>query len=551
MSSNPTRVLLFAWLVLMAALLTGTAAAAAPDNDNFASASELTGREASAAGTNKDATKEAGEPNHAGKLGGVSVWYRWTAPASGKATISTCESDFDTLVAVYTGSAVNALTAVAANDDACGLKSSVSFQAAEGTTYRIAIDGLNGAIGTYALLVSLAPANDDFANAAVISGDAGSVAGTTVGASRQAGEPDYLEASAWYRWTAPSSGWATFELCSSGFYGGLHAFTGATLEALQLTNTWYSYCDDDAIRITIAATEGVAYSIPVSAYAETGDFTLKWNRNPPPPEPPFNTAEPTITGTPREGSTLTGSDGEWYGTAPFSFTYSWWRCGSTTCDRIPGASAKSYTPTSADVGRRLYFEVVASNAAGSDYAFSEGTQPVRSRGPALAAPPTVNGEPRVGIFLDASPGVWTGIPPIQYAYQWQQCDAAGSGCRDLANETAAVFEVRRAHIGSRIRVVVTASNVDGSVSAISEPSAVVPTPRVTRTARCVVPNVRGKSLSRAKGQIRRAGCVTGSIRRAFSGSVRRGRVISQTPRAGARLRRGAKVNLVLSKGRKR
>jgi len=550
MSSNPTRVLLLALLVLTAALLTGTAAAAVPVNDNFATASELSGREAAASGTNKDATKEAGEPNHAGKPGGASVWYSWTAPASGKATISTCESDFDTLVAVYTGSAVNALTEVAANDDACGLRSSVSFQAAAGTTYRIAIDGLNGAIGTYELLLRLAPANDDFANAQVISGDGGSAAGTTLGASRQAGEPDYLEASVWYRWTAPSSGWATFELCGSGFYGALNAFTGATLEALQPTDTWYSYCDDDAVRITIAVTEGVAYSIPVSAYEETGDFTLKWNRNPPPPEPPYNDVEPTVTGTPREGSTLTGSDGEWYGTAPISFTYSWWRCGNT-CARIPGASAKSYTATAADIGQRLYFEVVASNAAGSDNAFSLGTQPVRSRGPALAAPPTVNGAPRVGIFLDASPGVWTGIPPIQYAYQWQQCDAAGNACRDLADETAAVFEVRRAHIGSRIRVVVTASNVDGAVSANSAPSEVVPTPRVTRTARCVVPNVRGKSLSRAKGQIRRAGCVTGSIRRAYSGSVRRGRVISQKPRAGSRLRRGAKVNLVLSKGRKR
>src|SRR4029453_13648523 len=92
-----------------------------------------------------------------------------------------------------------------------------SFQAVQGATYRIAIDGLNAVIGTFELLVSLAPANDDFANAEAISGESGSVAGTTVGASRQPGEPDYLEASVWYRWTAPSNGWATFELCGSGF----------------------------------------------------------------------------------------------------------------------------------------------------------------------------------------------------------------------------------------------------------------------------------------------------------------------------------------------
>jgi hypothetical protein len=552
MARDPNKVLLLALLVLMAALLTGTAVAAAPTNDAFDAATELSGREASASGTNKDATKEAGEPAHAGKTGGASVWYRWTAPASGKATVSTCDSDFDTLLGVYTGGAVNALTEVAANDDACGLRSSVSFQAVQGATYRIAIDGLNAVIGTFELLVSLAPANDDFANAEAISGESGSVAGTTVGASRQPGEPDYLEASVWYRWTAPSNGWATFELCGSGFYAPLHAFTGATLETLQLADTWYSYCADDASRITITATEGVTYSIPVSAYEGTGDFTLKWNRNPPPPEPPYNNVEPTITGTPREGSTLTGSDGEWYGTPPFSFTYAWWRCNaSDDCNRIDGATARSYTATHGDVGSRLYIQVTATNEAGSDYAFSYGTAVVRSRGPSVTSPPAVNGVPRVGIYLDASPGVWTGLPPIQYAYQWQQCDAAGNACRDLANETASVLEVQRAHVGSRLRVVVTASNVDGSVSAVSEPTAVVPQPKVTQTARCVVPNVRGMSLLSAKARIRRGRCVTGSIRRKYSGSVRRGRVIAQTPRAGARLRRGAKVNLVLSKGRKR
>ena len=550
MASILKRVPVLAALVLTAALVSGTAVAAAPANDNFAAATEITGRDVAVSGINKDATKEAGEPNHAGAAGGASVWYRWTAPVTGKATVSTCDSDFDTLLAVYTGSAVDALTEVAANNDACGLKSSVSFQAAEGVTYRIAIDGDNGAIGTYELAVRLAPQNDDFANAQEISGESGSVGGTTAGATREAGEPDYLEASVWYHWTAPSSGWASFELCGSAVYAPLHAYTGSTLATLQLPDTSYSYCNDDANRITIAATEGVTYRIAVSAAEETGAFTLAWNRNAPPPEPPYNQVEPTITGTPKEGSTLTGSDGEWYGTPPFTFTYFWWRCG-TTCERIAGATAKSYVPTSADVGRRLYFEVVASNAAGSDYAYSEGTAAVRSRGPALVAPPRINGVARVGLLLDAASGAWSGAQPIQYAYQWQQCDAAGANCRDLPGEIGIVFEVGPANVGSTLRVVVTATNVDGSVSATSDPTAIVPKPRVTKTPRCVVPGVRGRSLARAKAQIRKAGCVTGSIRRAFSSSVRIGRVMAQSPRAGSRVRRGAKVNLVLSKGKKR
>ena len=539
-------------VVLTAALLTGTAAAAAPDNDNFASAAELQGREASASGTNKDATKEAGEPNHVGKAGGASVWHRWTAPASGKATISTCDSDFDTLLAVYTGSALNALTEVAANDDAtCDLASSVSFQAAKGETYRIAVDGVAGDVGTYHLLLRLAPPNDDYADAVTLSGDQGAVDGTTAGASREPEEPDYLTRSVWYRWTAPSTGWATFEACGGALRPGLAAYTGTTLATLQWVDSHYNECADGAARIAFAATEGVIYSLVVDSYEDTGDFALAWNRNAPPPDGPFNEVEPTITGSARVGETLTGSDGEWFGTPPLLLTYSWWQCGTGGCNRIAGATAKSYVPTNADIGRRLYFQVIASNAAGSDYAFSEGTAPVRSRGPALVSPPRVNGVARVGLLIDAASGAWSGMQPIQYGYQWQQCDAAGANCRDLPNEIGIVFEVGRAHVGSRLRVVVTATNVDGSVSATSEPTAVVPKPRATRAARCVVPNVRGRTLLRAKALIRRAGCVTGSVRRAFSSSMRRGRVLSQTPRAGARARRGAKVKLVLSKGAKR
>ena len=34
-------------------------------------------------GSNSNATKQVGEPNHAGNAGGKSVWWRWTAPAAG------------------------------------------------------------------------------------------------------------------------------------------------------------------------------------------------------------------------------------------------------------------------------------------------------------------------------------------------------------------------------------------------------------------------------------------------------------------------------------
>jgi hypothetical protein len=118
-------------------------------NDQFANRITLSGRTTATLGSNVGASKEAGEPNHVGNVGGKSVWWTWIAPANGPVTISTCGSDFDTLLAVYTGSAVNALTPVpgAANDDFCGVQSQVGFTAVAGTAYQIAVDGYNASTG--------------------------------------------------------------------------------------------------------------------------------------------------------------------------------------------------------------------------------------------------------------------------------------------------------------------------------------------------------------------------------------------------------------------
>lgn len=97
------------------------------------------------------ATKEVGEPNHAGNAGGHSVWAVFTPTVTSPVQIDTHVSGFDTLLAVYTGSSVAALTQIAANDDdgTVGGTSSLTFQALAGTTYKIAIDGKNGATGIY------------------------------------------------------------------------------------------------------------------------------------------------------------------------------------------------------------------------------------------------------------------------------------------------------------------------------------------------------------------------------------------------------------------
>lgn len=125
-----------------------------PANNNFAAAIALsnannTGNISSISSSSILATKEAGEPDHAGNTGGQSVWWKWTAPASGQLNIDTQGSNYDTLLAVYTGTAVDALNNLTSNDnDGFSIgTSSVLLQAQAGQEYKIALDGANGAAG--------------------------------------------------------------------------------------------------------------------------------------------------------------------------------------------------------------------------------------------------------------------------------------------------------------------------------------------------------------------------------------------------------------------
>jgi hypothetical protein len=124
-----------------------TPAPTPPANDNFSNAQVIAGCSGSVTGTNVSATKEVGEPNHSpDNNGGTrSVWYQWQSPSSGSTTITTAGSSFDTVLAVYTGTAVSSLTLIGKNDDVSSgdQTSSVTFSASAGTVYRIAVDGYN------------------------------------------------------------------------------------------------------------------------------------------------------------------------------------------------------------------------------------------------------------------------------------------------------------------------------------------------------------------------------------------------------------------------
>src|SRR4051812_16140383 len=133
------------WTVLP--LICAFSALAQPANDNFANAWVLSGTVVTTNGNSQGASREPGEPNHAGTAGARSVWFTWSAPKSGQIRMDTIGSsggfNNDTLLAVYVGDSVGSLTPIAGNDNGPGLAngwSQLEFQATQGVTYRIAID---------------------------------------------------------------------------------------------------------------------------------------------------------------------------------------------------------------------------------------------------------------------------------------------------------------------------------------------------------------------------------------------------------------------------
>ena len=101
-----------------------------------------------------------------------------------------------------------------------------------------------------------------------------------------------------------------------------------------------------------------------------------------PAEAPKNTTEPSISGTPQQGQTLTANPGEWSGSKPIQFSYRWRRCDDKGGDcSATGVSSQTYLLGASDVGFTLRVLVTASNNVGSSAAISNATSVVTSSGP--------------------------------------------------------------------------------------------------------------------------------------------------------------------------
>jgi phosphatidylinositol-3-phosphatase len=186
---------------------------------------------------------------------------------------------------------------------------------------------------------------------------------------------------------------------------------------------------------------------------------------------PVNTALPTISGTARDGQTLTAAPGTWSAKGTVTYAYQWLRCSSSTCANITGAAAQTYRVVSADVGSTLQVRVTARSSTGpSATATSARTATVAALAPANSTLPSISGTVQVGGRLAALPGTWTGTTPLSYAYSWQRC-SDGSTCSAIPGATASGYTLTSSDVGSSVAVVVTAGNAAGAASAASLQSA--------------------------------------------------------------------------------
>jgi len=246
----------------------------------------------------------------------------------------------------------------------------------------------------------------------------------------------------------------------------------------------------------------VTTTVPLSGGTQVVRVTQLFNGTTSPPTErnvnvtgpvPTNVTLPAITtttATPAVGVRLVRTLGTWTGT-PTGYGYQWVRCagdGTTDCANIPGETAATYLPTASDAGSTFRVRVTATNGYGSSLpATSAASGVVTAQVPAIATAPTVPTTtapyPSIGVRLVRNAGTWTG-PVTSYAYQWQRCNGAGTGCASISGETATSYLPVAADAGSTFRVIVTAHNDAGdSLPATSPVTAVVtqPVPTIVTT----------------------------------------------------------------------
>jgi hypothetical protein len=213
---------------------------------------------------------------------------------------------------------------------------------------------------------------------------------------------------------------------------------------------------------------------------------------------PTKRSDPSVRGTPQEGQTLSGQNGQWLmdnglNCTDCTFTYTWQRCNADTsgCVDVPGRTGFSYLLGADDVGKRIRIvEWVFKRDCGAGNSqtgvvdcaditkngASAQTEPVAPKPivvPQASGAPSLQGRAMEDEVLRATGATWAGPGTITRAIYWQRCNTAGEGCATIDGAIGATYRLATADIGARIRVVEAATNEGGTAQAVSPVTEVV------------------------------------------------------------------------------
>ncbi|HTH47877.1 MAG TPA: hypothetical protein VMB21_10230, partial [Candidatus Limnocylindria bacterium] len=274
-----------------------------PPNDDFDDRTVLTGFPVTATGANTNATAESrNDAGRAGVPGGQSVWWEWTSPTNGVVAISTSGSTFNTTLGIYTGTSLDDLQEVKSNDNysnqaGADQTSQVTFPAAAGTRYLIAVDGYYSDAGAIRLSIFPGdpPLNDNFADRFPLTGFFATVKASSVNATTETaageklltftnstGNVDFTSAgyTVWWTWTAPTNGRVKIFTSDITFDTRLGVFTGGALDQLEFVaaaDNRGGMPFDYSSLVSFTVTAGTTYQIEVDGNiygGHSGGFTL-------------------------------------------------------------------------------------------------------------------------------------------------------------------------------------------------------------------------------------------------------------------------------------
>jgi hypothetical protein len=220
------------------------------------------------------------------------------------------------------------------------------------------------------------------------------------------------------------------------------------------------------VRLT-PADEGQRLEVRVTVTSPSGTIGPVTSQpvGPVAPAPPVNQVAPAISGAPSDGAVLTATHGTWSGALVMSYAYTWHSCTGGTC--VPVSTAAAYRLAPTDVGHTIEVGVSATNPDGTaGPVTSSPVGPVTPSPPVDQTPPSITGAFGPGSRLQGHAGTWGGVLPISYAYQWQRCpDRTTVTCVDIPGATLNNYRLTAADV--HVRMVVTATNADGTASAAS------------------------------------------------------------------------------------